>query len=540
MSDSEMRTAAVPRSPLRRFLAPLMAVLVPLGFFVLLKLWMDFEWEPAAILPLFMGFQISFVLAGVVLLVWWLFYSGFLWQTRFVVLAGVALLPVIAMALIRKVEFTGDFAMRPIFRWEDDPNDLLDRDRSSAQQQPADGLPPIDLTIGPTDYAQYRGPKRDGVAHYLPIATDWVAKPPKVLWRQPAGGGYAGFAVAGNIAVTIEQRRDQEAVVGYDRKTGRERWLYSYPAYFQQSEPMGGSGPRATPTISGGDVYSLGAQGDLVCLNGQTGQRRWSVNLLEDNHAKNTTWGMTGSPLVVGDLVVVNPGIDPDKNSNQAVAAYDRKSGKRVWSAGNQPASYSSPQLARLANVDQILLFDAGGLVGLQLTDGRELWRQPWKTFSDMNIIQPLVLHGDRVLISSEMANGSALLQLRHSSEQWSVEEVWQSRSLCSKYANPVAFQEHIYGMSNGILTCVELATGKRCWKGGRYGHGQLLLTGDILLISTETGALAAVLADPGGFNELGKFALFDGKTWNTPALAGNQLFLRNHHEMACLELPAK
>src|SRR5262249_4659192 len=158
-------------------------------------------------------------------------------------------------------------------------------------------------------------------------------------------------------------------------------------------------GPRATPTIAGGEVYSLGATGQLVCLEGATGRLKWSKDILEDNEAKRVTWGMTSSPLVAGDLVVVNPGVDPEHNAGRALAAYKRPTGERAWGAGTYKAGYSSPQLARLCGREQILLFDAGGLAGFDPGTGAELWRYPWETFSDMNIIQPLVLGQDRVLI---------------------------------------------------------------------------------------------------------------------------------------------
>ena len=161
------------------------------------------------------------------------------------------------------------------------------------------------------------------------------------MWRQPVGGGYASFAVAGDLAVTIEQRRDQEAVVGYDVATGHERWTYSYPAHFV--ERLGGPGPRATPTIRDGDVYSLGATGVLACLKAATGELKWSVNILDGQ--PNVAWAMSGSPLVYDRFVVVNPGAQTAANQGKAVVAYDRETGKPVWRAGSARAGYSSPML---------------------------------------------------------------------------------------------------------------------------------------------------------------------------------------------------
>ncbi len=264
------------------------------------------------------------------------------------------------------------------------------------------------------------------------------------------------------------------------------------------------------------------------------------MNVVKDNGAKVLQWGMTSSPLIVGDLVIVNAGINPDENRKQAVAAYDRKTGKKAWASGAHGAGYSSPLLARLADVPQIVLFDAGGLVGIDPADGSELWRYPWSTFNDMNIVQPLVLTGDRIFISSETANGCALVQVKKAGSSWSADKVWQNHYMGARFANPVLCAGHIYGLSNGRLCCLDAATGRRTWKSdARFDSGQLLVTGNTLLVQTEgTGKVVAVAADPAEYRELGRTKVFRGsRTWNTPALAGGRLYLRNHEEMVCLDV---
>jgi outer membrane protein assembly factor BamB len=353
------------------------------------------------------------------------------------------------------------------------------------------------------------------------------------VWKQPCGGGYAAFAVAGNVAVTIEQRRGDEVVVCYDRATGKERWTYAYPALFRD---LTGNGPRATPTIANGEVYSLGAKGDLLCLKGKTGELKWATNILEDCGAEVVTWGMSSSPLVVGDLVVVNAGVGA-KDRKRALAAYDRNDGTLVWAKGDQPAGYSSPMLATLCGVRQVLLFDAGGLAGFDLLTGKELWRHPWKTYQDMNIIQPVVLPGDRVFLSSETSNGCAVLQVTKAGKKFAVEPVWANNRMGAKYANPVHLDGFIYGLSGGLLVCLDAETGERRWRGKSYGHGQLLAVAEHLVVLSERGFLALVDASPEGFRERGRLEVFGDKTWNTPALAGGRLYLRNHVEMACVEV---
>jgi outer membrane protein assembly factor BamB len=264
------------------------------------------------------------------------------------------------------------------------------------------------------------------------------------------------------------------------------------------------------------------------------------VNILEDNEAKPVVWGMTSSPLVVGDLVIVNAGVDPNNNVGRSLAAYHRKDGKRVWAAGSFKAGYSSPQKAHLADREQILIFDAGGLAGFDLKTGKELWRHPWQSYQDMNIVQPLVLSDDRVFLSSETTNGCAMLKIQRKGDVFAVEELWSNRSLCSRFSNPVALGNAIYGLSNGTLVCLDKQTGARLWRGKSYGQGQILAAAGAIVVLSEHGYVAVVAADTRQFRPLGRLEVFKDRTWNTPALAGRQLFVRNDVEMACFLLPVR
>lgn len=527
-------TAAAP--PRRRALFLWLTGAVALIALALPRAWEWAELDPSPLMRMkFLG-QFVALVCLTLLVVWFFLFSRFSWVVRLGVLAVILLIAGLGMAAIRTLEFTGSWQPIPRFRWEKDHDANLEQHRAHMSIK---DLPPLDLTIDSVrDFPRFRGLRGDGIVTGLTLATNGNDAGLVERWRAPCGGGYAGFVVAGNAVITIEQRRGNEVVVCYDRATRMERWTYAYPALFERSEPMGGDGPRATPAIADGAVYSLGATGHLACLDGQTGLARWTVNILEDNQAKNAEWGMSGSPLIVGDLVVVNPGIDPLRNARQSLAAYNRHTGKRVWAEGNRPAGYSAPRLATLAGVEQILLFDAAGLAGFDPQNGKELWSFPWETMMGMNIIQPLVIGDDQVLISSELSNGAALLRVKKAGAGFAVEEVWRNKQFASKFSSPVFAKGHIYGLSYGILTCLDAATGKRLWKDGRYGHGQILLIGEHILVLTEMGDVALVAADPAGFRELARIPVLYGKTWNTPAVAGNQLFVRNHREMACYDLP--
>jgi outer membrane protein assembly factor BamB len=544
MSDTTV--PADRRSLLRRLRVPLITFALPLTLFVTLILFKqfslgEFEWGADTEMPLYMGFTFATEIAIVVVAVWFVFFSGYRLATKFVGVVLAGLLVYAIYQVPRRWEFAGQMTPIPIFRWEPDLQaELEDRlHQQTTAQENRSALSTADLAVGPDDFPRYRGSAADGVAPPVAIHDDWSAHPPKRIWRTSVGWSYSGIAVAGKVAVTLEQRKAEEAVVCYNRADGKELWAYLQPTEFQQIPLMGGGGPRSTPTIADGDVYSLGAKGHLACLDGTNGKPRWSVNVVADNGAKVVDWGMTSSPLVVGNLVVVNAGIDPNKNQKQAVAAYDRKTGKKVWAAGEYAAGYSSPMLANLDGVEQIILFDAGGVAGIAIADGKELWRYPWTTFSNMNIIQPLVLPGNRVFISSEPTNGAALLHINKADSGWTVAPVWTSKAMGARFANPVYHAGHIYGLSNGFLVCLDAQTGKRLWKGERFDSGQLLVTSDTLLVQTErTGELVAVAADPADYRELGRIQVLQGtRTWNTFALAGTRLYMRNHEEMACLEL---
>jgi outer membrane protein assembly factor BamB len=466
---------------------------------------------------------------------------GWLLLTRATRLATLITLVAVAggaAAAIDGFKFTGDMWILFHFRWQPHHADLLEEHR---QRQPRRDLPPVNVTVAPTDNPEYRGRHRDGTVVGPRLATGWQAKPPRQVWEQPCGGGYSSFAIAGNVAVTLEQRRDDEAVVCYDLETGHERWIHKYPAKF--SEAMGGEGPRSTPTIADEDVYALGATGLLHCLDVRTGAVRWQVNTLEGN--ANVMWGLAGSPLVYKNVVLVNPGVQQEGAPRGTLVAYDRATGTPVWSAGKAHAGYSSPMLAKLGGREQVVLFDGEGVAGYDPEDGgKELWRYPWQTNQNINVAQPLVVGPDRILISSGYTVGCAVLEVKEKDGQWTATPAWpkaKQQSLRCRFTSPVLWEGHAYGLDEGVLVCVDVATGARRWREGRYGHGQVLVTNGVLLILGEKGELALVEASPQGHKELGRIQALEwepgGRTWNVPALVNGRAYVRNDSRMACYDL---
>lgn len=381
------------------------------------------------------------------------------------------------------------------------------------------------------DYPQFLGPHRDGKIYGLKLARDWSQQPPRRLWRQPVGAGWSAFAVTGGIAVTQEQRGEQEMVTAYKLKSGKMIWSHGDSARYES--PLAGIGPRATPTIVGDRVYALGATGLLNCLDLASGKSVWARNICADNEAAINNYGMASSPLVYDSLVVVSAG----GAKGRSLVAYHKDKGGIVWRAGDDRAGYSSPMLATLAGQPQILIFNRYNVVAHHPASGAILWQHPWPGNTEC-VSQPLLLPGDRVFVSSGYGIGGKLFQIqRHENGDWQAGLVWESNRLKAKFTNVVLHDGYLYGLDDGIMVCLDPANGERKWKGGRYGHGQIILVEDVVLVQAENGGVALVEASPAAHRELARFSALEGKTWNHPALAGPYLLVRNDREAACYEL---
>jgi outer membrane protein assembly factor BamB len=382
-------------------------------------------------------------------------------------------------------------------------------------------------------WTDFRGPSRDGRYDEVEINTKWPSGGLPRLWQQPIGGGYASFVVAEGRAFTIEQRRNQEVVAAYDVETGRELWTHAYDAEFKESA---GDGPRATPTWHEGRVYSLGAQGDLRCLDAKVGKLFWSKNILADNGAQNLQWGMAASPLIVDDKVIALPG----GSSGKSVVAYNKLTGARVWSSLSDKTAYTSPMLVTLAGKRQILTATASRVVGLTAENGSLLWEMPWDVQYGVSAAQPIIVNENRFIISGGYGRGAVLVEVTKSGEGYAVKKLWENISMKNKFNSSVIDNGFIYGLDEGILTCVDVETGERKWKGGRYGYGQLLLAGGHLIVITEEGELVLIKATPDQHEELSRFEALQGKTWNNPAIANGRLLVRNQTQMACFNLSGR
>ena len=380
-------------------------------------------------------------------------------------------------------------------------------------------------------WTDFRGPRRDGLYTQTAIRGEWPATGLEPLWIQPVGGGYASFVIADRRAFTIEQRRDEEVVAAYDIDTGAELWTHAWSAHFR--ETMGGPGPRATPTWHDGRLYALGATGRLACLDAATGAVLWERDILDDAGARNLPWAMSGAPLVVDDLVIVQPGGTRD----WSIAAYDRLTGEVAWHGLDDVQSYTSPMLATLDGVRQIVVVTAERAAGLLPSDGTLLWEYPWTVRVVPNIAQPLVISDTRIFLSAGYGKGAALVELTRTGDRFNAATVWETNRMKNKFSSSVLIDGYIYGLDESILGCIDAATGELMWKGGRYGYGQLLAAGDHLVVLTERGDLVLVRATPDGHEEVAGFRAIEGKTWNVPAMADGRILVRNARQMAAFDL---
>ena len=386
-----------------------------------------------------------------------------------------------------------------------------------------------------SDVPQFFGTNRDGVVSGAKLATDWQTQAPKQLWRQPIGLGWSAFAVSQGRAYTQEQRGDEELVTCYDLFTGKLIWAHADKAHFSQWQ--GGDGPRATPTIHEGRVYAYGATGLLNCLEASTGKPLWQRSVLTENNSDNIEWGVSASPLVVDDKVVVTGG----NTEGPVLFAYNRETGAPVWKAGNDHASYASPTLVTLAGKRMILSNNARALTGHDPETGAILLEHAWGVAKWPKASQPVVIGQDRVFVSAGYGMGCQLVEIKAGADgKLAATELWAGMKMKTQFNSPSLREGHLFGIDDGRMACVDITSGERVWKDGRFASGQSLLVDDLLLVQNESGPVHLLAAQSDGFKEFGKIDALSSKTWNHLVLAGRYLLTRNDREAVCYELPVK
>ena len=382
-------------------------------------------------------------------------------------------------------------------------------------------------------WTNFRGPKRDGRYDEATVSTHWPANGLPVVWKQPVGIGHSSFVVADGKAYTIEQRRSQEVVAAYDINNGHELWTQKWNASFTDDT---GDGPRSTPTWDQGRLYALGATGELRCLDANSGAVIWGKNILTDNQSQNLPWAQAASPLIVDDKVIVLPG----GANGKSVVAYNKMTGAPVWKVLDDPQAYVSPMLVELAGRRQIVVVSSWRVVGLAPENGALLWSYKWDTDNGINVSQPIMVDRNRFFISSGYGKGAALVEVKGSGNSYTASTIWENKNMKNKFNSSVLHDGYVYGLDEGILVCLDVNTGERKWKDGRYGYGQVVLAGNHLIVTSDQGDVALVNASPDKYTEVARFTALSGQTWNYPAIASGKLLVRNSNEMAAFDISGK
>ena len=379
-------------------------------------------------------------------------------------------------------------------------------------------------------WSQWRGPDRAGVSSETGLAPRWPEAGPAELWRRPLGEGFSAIIVAEGRLYTQFASGGNAFVASLSATDGSEIWRVRTGASFKDSY---GNGPRATPTLDGGVVYALNASGDLVAVRAADGGVMWKLDLRKSFGAKVPHWGLSGSPLIEGDLLIVNAGGD----AGRSVLALDKKTGKLRWSARDDKAGYAAPIAMTVAGVRQVLVFVGDKIVSLNPADGTTYWELGWKTDWGVNATTPILLEGDRVFLSTGYDKGAIMLKLRKEGDGVVAEELWRSREMRNKFSSSVLYGGMLYGFDEGTLKCVDPDKGTTLWRQRGLGHGSLFAVDGKLIVLSDRGKLVLADATPEGYIELGAVQAFKTKTWTVPTLAGGRLYIRDEKEIVAFDV---
>lgn len=443
-----------------------------------------------------------------------------------------AMLAMSTTLLLQNQGLAGDYAFKMKARWAASATDSWTPDKA-APAKPSGAGAAIESAIATAEWPGLRGADRMGHVITPKFMTNWETNPPKLLWKRPVGAGWSSFAVAGSFAFTQEQRGAYETVACYDVATGDEMWTQQREARFDDT--MGGPGPRATPTLADGAVFVTSATGVLIRLKASTGEVVWQQDFKKLAGRELPNWGYSASPLVTNSLVIIFAGGAGD----HGIMAFDAATGQVRWSAACGADSYSSPQLSKVLGEESVLMLTNDGLLLLDPATGKVRLNYEW-SYSRYRALQPTVIGEDVILIPTPNSEGTRAIRLSRKEDQLVAYELWTSMQMKTDFSELIAHQGYLYGIDGSVYSCVDLKTGTRVWKDGRYGKGQglLLESWNQILISAENGRVVLLQADPTGHQEITSFQALQGKTWNHPVVVGDKLLLRNSSEAACYALP--
>ena len=396
-------------------------------------------------------------------------------------------------------------------------------------------LPAVVSNRAIDDWPQWRGKNRDGVSVERGLLKSWPQGGPKLAWTaKGAGDGYSSFSVAGGKVYTLGARGGTEYVMAFDEATGKKLWEVPNGARFSNDR---GDGPRATPTVNGGQVYAYGASGDLTALDAASGKVIWKINVLQQFGGGNITWGLSESPLVLPDRILVNAG-----GRNASIVAVNRKNGSAIWRTPvSDEAGYSSAVLHEFQGTPQAIFFTATRGVAVDSRDGRLLWSYNRAANTTANVATPIA-HGNKVFFSSDYGTGAGLVELTASGKDISAREVYFTREMRNHHSSSVLIGEHLYGFSSAILTAMKFDTGQVAWRDRSVGKGSVVSADDRLYLFSENGVVGLAEVNPAGYREHGRFQIQTGSlpTWSHPVVANGKLFLRDQDTIHAYDVRAK
>ncbi len=387
-------------------------------------------------------------------------------------------------------------------------------------------------------WSQFLGPQRNGISTETGLISTLPDGGPKVLWRADSGIGMSGIALDGKRAVTMVQGDGKQSVLALDANTGEMLWSTQVADAYRNSM---GDGPRATPTIADGRVLTLTGNGTLAALDVDTGKLLWRHDLPQELGGQPAEYGMASSPLVVGDVVVVNAGAP-----GAAIVGYHAKTGEIAWKTGSDAAGYSSPALLNVGGKKQVVAFTGGAAWGLDPASGDQLWKYPYKTSFNCNVATPIDVNGN-VFISAGENHGSAMLALEPDGAGFKTSEIWTSQGpgsvMRNEWQTSILLDGYLYGMDNvggaGPIThlkCIHAKTGELAWAKLRFGKGNLIFADGKLFIVTMQGDLVLVRATPEKYEELARAKVLES-TRQAPSLLGGKLYLRDVDKVICLDV---
>lgn len=392
----------------------------------------------------------------------------------------------------------------------------------------------LDAQSAPAEWFQWRGPNRDGHSDETGLLKDWPANGPPQVWRATgAGTGFASFSASRGKLFTLGARGNVEYVIAFDAASGKRLWETPNGQRFRNDR---GDGPRSTPTIEGDRVYAFGGSGELTCLDTATGNKIWSVNVVQKFGGTTPYWGYSESPLIIGDRIVLNAG-----GRKASIVAVNKADGQTIWQNHNDAAGYSSPMLLRTGSLQQVVFFTGQRAMAVDPRDGRLLWSYDRASNSTANIATPVV-RGNRVFFSSDYGTGAALLDVKAAGNVASAQEVYFTREMRNHHASSVVVGDYIYGFSSSILTALKFDTGDMAWRNRSVGKGSLIYADQRLYLYSEQGVVGLAEASPTEYREHGRFSIQQSgpPTWSHPMITNGRLIIRDQDNVYAYDVRAK